>query len=276
MRLQRITELVYHRPWLITPQAHESIRGLIERKLSSDDTQAGFFDDFVVSRKEPKVENGVGIVHIMGPIGIGLSSIEKTCGSTDLNDLGDEIDAVQKEGATRLMLVVDSPGGTVGGVPEMADKIANLSIPAFAYVPPGGMNCSAAYYLTVGCDRIYASPSADVGSIGVYLPWVDRTAAFAAMGYSVELITNKEGDLKGAGYPGTSLTDEQRANLQEGVQQVFDDFAAHVRACRPDSMKDDSMRGQSFLAREAYDRGLIDGVTDYDSAMRTLRNFRCR
>jgi len=287
MRLQRIHELVFHRPWLITPTGHEAIRSLLDRKMVRDSIeaavmvdsmatakQAGFFDDFIVGRPAASVHDGIGLVHVFGPIGIGLSKIEKTCGATDLNDLMAEIRGVVEQGAEKLMLITDSPGGTVGGVPEAADAIANFDIPTFAYVPAGALNCSAAYYLTCGADKVYASPSADVGSIGVYLPWIDQTAAYAERGYKVELITNKEGDLKGTGYPGTSLSEAQRADLQEGVQQIFDDFAAHVRSQRPDGIAADSLRGQSFSAKDAYKRRLTDGVTSYESALRTLKRFR--
>lgn len=279
MRLQRVHELVYHRPWLITPTGHEAIRAVLENKMGRDAIeaqapQAGFFEDMAVARPAASVENGIGFVHILGPIGIGLSNFEKTCGMTDLRDLMADIDAVQQDGAERIMLITDSPGGSVGGVPEAAAQIAALDVPCFAYVPGGAMNCSAAYYLTSGADRIFASQSAEVGSIGVYLPWVDRTAAYEKMGYKVELITNKEGDLKGTGYPGTALSDAQREDLQAGVQEIFDDFAAHIRAHRPGEIAADTMRGQSFSARESYRRKLIDGVATFDTALRSLKRFK--
>ncbi|HEX8312899.1 MAG TPA: S49 family peptidase [Chthoniobacteraceae bacterium] len=277
MRLQRITELVYHRPWLITPVGHESIRSLIEQKLSrdvADGQHAGILDDLITARPAASVEDRIGHVHIMGAVGIGFSKLEKTCGNTDVSDILAEITEVQEKGAERIMLHVDSPGGTVGGIPEASEQIAKIGIPTFAYVAAGAMNCSAAYYLTAGCDRIYASHSADIGSIGVYRPWIDRTEALARMGYKVELITNKEGDLKGTGYPGTKLSDEQRQYLEADVQETFDDFAAHVRANRPGAIDTDTMRGQSFSAREAYKRNLIDGVVPYESALRSLKRFK--
>lgn len=278
MRLQRIQELIYHRPWLITPSGHEAIRAVIERKLGQElieSERAGFFEDLFVQRPAMSIEGGVATIHIMGAIGIGMSKLEKTCGNTDIADLRGELRAALEQGAEKVMLIVDSPGGTVGGVPELADEIANLSVPCFAYVPAGAMNCSAAYYLTSGADRMYASSSADIGSIGVYLPWIDQSASIAARGIKVDLITNKEGDLKGAGFPGTSLSEDQRADWQQGVQQIFDEFAAHVRDSRkPGSVDTSTMRGQSFLAKEAKARNLIDGVVPYDSALRTLKRFK--
>lgn len=278
MRLQRITELVYHRPWLITPSGHEAIRAIIQRKLGVEmieTERAGLFDDLFTARPAPTIDDGgVATVHITGAIGIGLSKLEKTCGNTDLRDLLAEIRDVQAQGARKIMLLIDSPGGTVGGVPEAAAEIAGLKIPVFGYVPPGAMACSAAYYLASGADKIFASHSAEVGSIGVYLPWVDLTAAYEQMGYKVELITNNEGDLKGTGYPGTALSDAQRIDLQQGVQEIFDDFAAHVRATRPAPIADDTLRGQSFSARDAKKRRLIDDVASHESAMRALLRYQ--
>lgn len=278
MRLQRIQELVFSRPWLITPSGHESIRSIIDRKLSIDaieSERAGFgLDDFIVGRPSPSVEGGIGHVHITGAIGVGLSKIEKTCGNTDTRDLLSEIQQVQDKGAEKIMLHVDSPGGMVGGTPEAAALIADANVPVFAYVGAGAMACSAAYYLIAGADRIYASNTAEIGSIGVYLPWLDQSARYAANGVRVELIKNKEGDLKGTGFPGTSLSDEQREDLQSGVQQVFDAFAGFVRAGRPGPIADDTFRGQSFFASEAKSRKLIDGVADMNSAMRTLRRYK--
>lgn len=297
MRLQRITELVYHRPWLIVPSGHATVRALIESKLAamvmqSDDgpwqvptadggfvtvhTQAAGLSmaDFIIERPQASVdEKGVGHVHVRGVIGAGMSRIEKTCGNTDTGDLMDELAMVREKGAEKIMLHVDSPGGTVGGVAEVADAIASSDVPVFAYVGPGQMAASAAYWLISGADRIYSSSTAELGSIGVYLPWIDSTAAAEARGYKVELIKNREGDLKGAGYPGTPLTDEQRADWQESVQQIFDNFAGHVRAYRGE-VADDTMRGQTFWGKDAKKRNLSDGVVDYSAAMRTLKRYK--
>lgn len=277
MRLQRIQELVYHRPWLITPSGHETIRGIIERKLGAEaiEKQSALdFSDFINARPEAFIRDGVGVVHIMGAIGVGFSKMEKTCGNTDVNDLMAEIRDLQKQGASRIMMIVDSPGGTVGGVAEVADEIAAQEVPIFSYIPAGGMNCSAAYWLTSGSDRIYASKTAEAGSIGVYLPWIDRSAMLERSGVKVDLIKNKEGDLKGAGFPGTPLTEAQRQDWQEGIQQIFEAFSAHIRKHRPGPIDADTLRGQSFWAADAYERKLIDGVATYESAFRALQKFK--
>ncbi|HKP93447.1 MAG TPA: S49 family peptidase [Chthoniobacterales bacterium] len=284
MRLQRVLEQVYHQPWLIKPSGHYSIQSLIERKLASVaaresneelEPRAGWLDDLIVSRPPPSIDDsGVAHVHVMGAVGVGFSKLEKVCGNTDTDDLLAEVHSMIDKGATKMMAYFDSPGGMAGGTPEAAAELAKLEIPWFAYIGPGRMACSAACYLAAGADRIYAAPTAETGSIGVYMPWIDRTAAYDDAGLKVKLIKNKEGDLKGAGYPGTALSPEQEAQLQHGCQTLFDMFAKFVRDNRPGEIAADTMRGQSFFAAEAKQRNLIDGVCSVEAALRTLRSFK--
>lgn len=263
MRLQRINELVNFKPWLITPTAHASIRDLVARHAAaprSDDLDQGFAD-LVVQRDPMTVTpGGVAVISVRGVVGQGMSRIEKACGNTGTEEVGAELaQAVADDQVGGILLDIDSPGGTVGGVPELADAIAaaNGEKPVYAFT--AGMLCSAAYWLAAGATGIFATRSADVGSVGVYLPWIDTTIALAQAGVSVEIIRNAGADLKGAGYPGTSLTPEQRAYLQADVDEVAAMFQDHVLGNRPD-IAADALRGQSLLADSALAAGLIDGV----------------
>jgi protease-4 len=118
------------------------------------------------------------------------------------------------------------------------------------------MMCSAAYWLASGASAIVATPSADVGSIGVYLPVLDVTGYYDNLGVKVELL--KSGDLKAPGFPGTSLSDAQRADLQAGVDAVYGMFTRHVKAHRRTG--DEAMRGQSMMGEQAHAVGLVDSL----------------
>ena len=116
----------------------------------------------------------------------------------------------------RIVLDIDSPGGTVAGTPEAAAQIAAANKVKRVDAWTGNLMCSAAYYLAAGCRGVYAAPSATVGSIGVYLPVVDRSEMYKAMGVKVDII--KSGKYKGMGFPGTSLTDDQRGTFAGGCR----------------------------------------------------------
>jgi len=166
---------------------------------------------------------------------------------------------------TTILLDVDSPGGVVGGVPELADLIADVDETKRVTAFTEGQMCSAAYWLACGAREIIATPSSEVGSIGVYMPWMDSTAAFAAQGVKVEVIKNTGGTFKGMGMPGTSLTDDQRAHLQDRVDEIFGMFADHVTANRHTSTE--AMRGQTFMGKSAKKAGLVDRVGSYQTAV---------
>lgn len=156
-----------------------------------------------------------------------------------------------------VMLDFDSPGGFYTGGPACADAVAACAKtkPTFAFV--GGSMSSLAYWIGSQASKIIASRDASVGSIGAYMTHTDRSHMAHEAGLKVEVIRNKEADFKAIGIPGTSLTDGQRAHLQERIQALFYEFRDSVKAARP-QVSDDSMRGQSFTGQEAKKLGLVD------------------
>jgi ClpP class serine protease len=117
---------------------------------------------------------------------------------------------------------------------------------------------SAAYWIGSQADRVVATPSATVGSIGVYMAFADVSKAYESMGVKMEVI--KSGTLKGAGIEGTSLSEGQRADLQEQVNAIHADFRNAVKAKRS-SVSDSDMEGQVFSGRKAASKGLVTGLT---------------
>jgi len=128
------------------------------------------------------------------------------------------------------------------------------------------MAASAEYWIASQANAVYATPSAQVGSIGVYLALLDYSRAAEVQGIKVELF--KSGKHKGMGMPGTSLSDEQRDMLQSRVEALGVKFRAAVRTGRARDIADDAMQGQSFAVEAAVENGLIDQVTDFDRALR--------
>jgi len=275
MRFAHLHRLVHFTPWLIMPLAHASIRAVFESRMAGNVQADIMLEDFVVKRNPASVTaDGIGVAHLFGPVGSGLSKMEQTCGMTDLGVLQSEISSLVSGGAKGILLDIDSPGGTVYGTSEAATAIAEAGVPVVAHVDSGLM-ASAAYWVGSGADRIYATESSEIGSIGVYIPWADQSARYKAAGIEMDLITNKEGIYKGAGYPGTTLSADQRASWQAAVDRIFTDFSTAVRTHRGE-VSDDAMQGQTFGAADAVEKNLIDGVATRDAAMNALRALVAR
>ena len=262
MNYQQIMAALTEEPLLITPAAHASLLRLFEehRTLSADQFRAkregtDWCGD-AVEVAQAEVIDGIMHIPIGGPIGRGLGKFEKGAGAVDVADLSDELDQAEDDfDVWAVLLDIDSPGGMFNGTPELAERIIRCEKPIYAFT--AGMMCSAAYWLACACDFVAATASADVGSIGVYCALLDTSKRFEQQGVKVEVISS--GQFKGAGVPGTSLTDAQRQNLQERVDEMAMMFQQHVQSMRPDSSLDD-MQGQVLSAWKAEARGLIDQV----------------
>jgi signal peptide peptidase SppA len=286
MRLQHIAEQIYHQPWLITSTGHRSVQNLFESKLAkacqfeaSDDGEE-YDSPFIVQRGKPSLDaNGIGRVYIKGVIGQGLSRIEKSCGNTDTKDVTVEIKALVEQGAKALFICVDSPGGMITGTPELADFISNVAAEIPVYIFCDSQLCSAAYWFAAGVTKILSTDSAEIGSIGVYFPWIDQSALWDKQGIKSDPIVNEGGVYKGIGL-GPSLTPEQREELQAKVNRVFGLFKTFVttmRALNGAVVPDTACQGQTFFGIDAFSSGLVDQIVSceaeaYDALVEAMEN----
>lgn len=115
--------------------------------------------------------------------------------------------------------------------------------------------CSGAYWLASTASEIYGGTSCMVGSISAVCAIEDVSAMYAEHGVKVEVFA--DGDLKGAGIEGTSLSDAQRVDIQRRIERIGGMFKSFVSARRP-SLPAEAMRGQWFYGDEALEIGLID------------------
>ena len=207
-------------------------------------------------KPEPYKAGRVGVITIRGVIGKGLSRLEALTGASDVDDFTSALEMMEEDSEVETILIdISSPGGTVTGVEEAAALLARSSKPTVAFTDTEA--ASAAYWIGSAADRFVATPSATVGSIGVYMAIPDYSKAFEMQGIRMDVI--KSGTLKGAGIPGTSLSDAQRADLQAQVEEIHADFKAAVRGKRS-LIKDEDMEGQVFSGKSAAAKGLVTGL----------------
>ncbi len=263
MKLITLIDQLYSQPTLITPEAHQSIRQLLETRL--DDAvnfnpeavqRTGTYCGNKVNLPSMEVLDGIAYIPVAGAIGYKLSGFAKYAGAVDSGDVARDIaEAEADDKVQAVMFEVDSPGGMVTGTAELADAIDGMDKPTMVF--SDGMIASAAYWVASAADEIFTTRGAQVGSIGVYLPVYDYTEALKMEGVTVELI--KAGKLKGIGYPGTQLSKEGRDHLQARVNQIYGEFKKQVRG-RRGQIADETMQGQTFYAPESLSKGLIDGM----------------
>jgi signal peptide peptidase SppA len=216
---------------------------------------------------KPYVVDGIGIIPVVGVIGKGLSPLEKMMGAVDVNDLSEQVDAfAANPEVEKIAFQVSSPGGTVTGVEELANKIRNLGKPTMAYTD--SEMASAAYWISSASDKVTASPSSSVGSVGVFIAIPDYSKAAEMAG--IKMVVIKSGKFKGAGIEGTSLDENQLGNLQASVDTIHAEFKEAVNMKRK-MVKAEAMEGQTFSGKQAAQQGLVTGLADsFNDALRSF------
>ena len=245
-------------PLLIDPSKAKD-HAVLAEKFGFTDMLAQLFG---VAPKPYVTADGIGVIPVVGVIGKSLSPLEKMMGAVDVNEISDAVDAfAANPDVQKIALQVSSPGGTVTGVEELANKVRAIGKPTLAYTD--SEMASAAYWIASAADRVVSSPSATVGSIGVYIAIPDYSAAAEMAG--IKMVVIKSGKFKGAGIEGTSLDEGQLANLQESVDTIHAEFKAAVNMKRK-MVKAEAMEGQTFSGKQAAAQGLVTGLADSFSA----------
>lgn len=176
-----------------------------------------------------------------------------------------------------ILVHVDSPGGTVSGTDDLARDVAdaNRRKPVCVYIED--LCASAALWVSSMGSALWANPTALVGSIGTVMAIYDYSRMAENEGIRVHVVST--GPHKGAGIPGSQITDEQLAEFQRVVDQLNAHFLENVAAGR--GMDIERVRsiadGRVHVARsldggeDALSLGLIDEVMTIDEAV-----ARCR
>lgn len=218
-------------------------------------------------RPAMSIEGDTAVIPLKGVISKGITELESFCGAIDVNDVEAMVKTAMADPAINTILIdVDSPGGTCTGVPELANLVKMAGKVKHTRAFTDSEACSAAYWIASQCNEFYATPSATIGSIGVYTAVADMTEAYAKEGVKMELF--KAGKYKATGFPGVPMSSDQRDHVQSDVNDIWTDFKGDVKSVRTFA-QDSAMEGQTFSGKAAAKAGLVTHiVNDYSSAVR--------
>lgn len=186
---------------------------------------------------------------------IGVLTLDDAIYSSTAQEMITQIDAARTHPEIKaVVLVLNSPGGTVTDTESVYLELARLRQTQPVVTVVEGMAASGAYYLAAGSDVVLAKPSSEVGNIGVigYLP---SSPAVMEEVYST-------GPYKLWGSPRETFVREMEM-LKQGFLQA-------VLLGRGDRLKvpaETVLRGQIWPGAEALRMGLIDGLGTQSQAL---------
>lgn len=172
-------------------------------------------------------------------------------------------------GVKAIVLDINSPGGSVGAVQELHSQILRVrrekNIPVVALF--ADVSASGGYYLGAACDKIVAHPGTITGSIGVIFSVMNLEGLFAKIGFKQDPI--KSGAHKDIGSPARPMTKEERALLQDLINDAYDQFVRAVSTGR--HMSEEEVRpladGRIYSGNQALKLKLVDKLGDSSDAI---------
>jgi signal peptide peptidase SppA len=159
-----------------------------------------------------------------------------------------------------VVLDVDSPGGTISGVGELASELRGLRGGAKPIVAHADyLVASAAYWIASQADEIVATPSALVGSVGVYSMHVDQSGFLEQLGIKVTFVAEPAQKIEGN--PFEPLGADAEAHMRRIVAQGLKAFRADVAAGRGIAASDVADEwARVYTATDAKAMGMVDKI----------------
>lgn len=260
-KLQAIDEEV----WALQPSVLRQIRAFlagdtsVRAALSRTPAQA-------------RTQGIVSVIPIHGMIERRSSILSELFGGTSIESVRGQLRAALADPDVRgIILDIDSPGGGVAGVTELAEEIRAARDVKPLVAIADTMAASAAFWLGSQASQLLVTRSGQVGSIGIYGVHMDISRALEADGVTATVISAGEHKVDESEY--APLTDEARASIQTRTDAFYAQFVGDVAKGRGVSVakvEADFGQGGVLLAEAALAAGMVDGIGTIDTAVRDV------
>jgi signal peptide peptidase SppA len=219
------------------------------------------------------VVDGIAVIEIAGVLIHRGGWIGQSSGQTSYEGIATQIEAAASDPTVRgIALEIDSFGGEVAGVFDLADRIRGIrgSKPVWAFVAEHAF--SAGYALASQADRILLPRTGAVGSIGVVVMHADLRGQLDQNGVHVTLIHSGKHKVDGNSY--APLAENVRDDIQREIDVLRCLFAETVAAGRAGRLSQNAAlatEAATFRGSEAIAAGVADEVIDLASGFACFR-----
>lgn len=168
---------------------------------------------------------------------------------------------------------VESPGGSAVASDMIWREVARVQQTKPVVVYMGNVAGSGGYYVACGSRHIVASATTLTGSIGVVSGKFDASGAYQKGGLRREVLARGATATMPSAF--APYSQEEWRALVTWMEDVYARFKAHVAAGR--RLTGDAVeliaRGRVWTGAEALERGLVDEIGDFDTAVRKARSL---
>lgn len=271
MKYEHIYAEVFHKPWAILPEKLATIAELVRMRAAGERLSDVEIRERIGAgpRPRPNTPGTVALICVYGVISHRMNMMDDVSGGTSIEKLQASVrQAVADPSVKAIVFDVDSPGGSVDGVPELAEEILAARDKKKTVAVCNTMAASAAYWLACCASELVITPSGVAGSIGVFAAHEDVSKALETAGVRVSLIS--AGKYKVEGNPYEPLSDEAKAAIQDRVNAYYAMFTkgvAKARGVTAGAVRDGFGEGRLLMAADAVKENLADKIATLDDTL---------
>jgi signal peptide peptidase SppA len=271
-------------PWALMPERLNAVAAVLARWSSntpaSDEVMQRIAADRSAreARRQSHQGNGGGGIAVLPLYGVvtqrgNMVDDVSGPGSVSTQQFAASLrQALTDESVSQILIDIDSPGGSVYGVAELADEIISARAQKPVIAIANSLAASAAYWIGACASEFYVTPGGEVGSIGVWQAHQDYSKAMDEAGVKTTLIS--AGKFKIEGNPYTPLDEDAQAFMQSRVDDYYAAFTKAVSKGRGVSIaqvRDGMGQGRVLGADAALASNMVDGIATLDDVVRKMR-----
>jgi signal peptide peptidase SppA len=271
-------------PWALMPERLSAVTAVIARwsgdARASDEVMHSVAADRNArdARRQSSVSNsggGIAVLPLYGIVTQRGNMVDDVSGpgTASTQQFSNILRAaLQDETVSQILIDIDSPGGSVYGVAELADEIVSARAKKPVVAIANSLAASAAYWIGCSASEFYVTPGGEVGSIGVWQAHQDYSKAMDEAGVKTTLIS--AGKFKVEGNPYAPLDEEAQGFMQSRVDDYYAAFTKAVakgRGVSISQVRDGMGQGRVLGADAALASSMVDGIATFEDVVKKMR-----
>jgi signal peptide peptidase SppA len=271
-------------PWALMPERLQAMAGVLTRwsagEPPTDEAMFQIQSERVLrdTRKQMAAANagsGIAVLPLYGVVTQRGNMVDDISGpgSTSTQQFTSALRQVLADDTVGQILIdIDSPGGSVYGVAELATEIIKARAQKPVVAVANSLAASAAYWIGCSASEFYVTPGGEVGSIGVWQAHFDYSKALEEEGVKTTLVS--AGKFKVEGNPYVPLDPEAQAFMQSRVDDYYNAFIQAVavgRGVSVDDVRNGMGEGRVLGADAALAQRMVDGIASFDDVLARMQ-----
>jgi capsid assembly protease len=267
-------DTLFHQAWALPPEVLTQLRAIHQRHAQGGAADLAAIEESLGRplANEPLaysvMPGGVALLTVTGVMAPKMNMLMNVSGGVSTRQLTGTLDRIATDPAAKSALIVwDSPGGSVLGVPAARDAMRRLTAAKPTASLAQGTMASAAYWIGSAARAVYVEGGTDlVGSLGI----VQRLSWETASPTSMDLVRGRYKRASVNGQPPSGAVLAQAESQLDYLYTLMVDDVARHRGVNVQRVLAEMADGRTFFGRQAIAAGLADGEATISELARRL------